>query len=312
MISKNGVLQAMVYIPVSRRNPCPICGRVSWCATTSDGDMVICRRSGGINAIQKIDCNGSPYWLHPLNNNTPKPVITPSSTIKRADEDTLNAVYGCLLHYLELSPEHHENLLKRGLSEHEIRKRQYRSLPDSDRWKIAKQIAAHFTADQLQTVPGFIVKDGRYSPYWTLSGSSGLLIPVRDIQQRIIALKVRVNNDDGYGKYRYFSSSHHGGASSGSHIHIPLFDQPIGTVVRITEGELKADITTAIDGLMTISVPGVSNWKQVLPTLKAMKITKVKVAFDRDAFTNEHVRRSLFGLITELNKENYTVCVEKW
>ncbi|MBZ0097668.1 MAG: DUF3854 domain-containing protein [Taibaiella sp.] len=302
----------MVYIPATRRNPCPICGRVSWCATTSDGNMVLCRRSGGINAIAKIDRNGSPYWLHPQKNPITQPAVIPSNTIKRADEDTLNAVYGCLLHYLELSSEHKENLLKRGLSANEIQKRQYRSLPDSERWKIAKQIAAHFTEDQLRSVPGFILKNGPHSNYWTIAGSSGLLIPVRDLQQRIIALKVRVNNDDGYGKYRYFSSSHHGGASSGSHIHIPLFDQPIGTEVRITEGELKADISTALSGLMTISVPGVSNWRLVLPTLKAMKITKVKVAFDRDAFTNEHVRRCLHGLLTELKNKGYAVSVEKW
>ena len=274
--------------------------------------MVLCRRSDGINAIQKTDRNGSPYWLHPLNQNTPKPIHHSEHQVQRADDATLNAVYRSFLHYLELSPEHKENLIQRGLTANEIRKRQFRSLPDSDRWKIAKQITAHFTADKLRTIPGFIVKNGPHSKYWTIAGSSGLLIPVRDIQQRIIALKVRVNDDDGYGKYRYLSSSNHGGPSSGSHIHIPLFDQPIGNEVRITEGELKADIATALTGLLTISVPGVSNWRLVLPILKAMKITNVKVAFDRDAFTNENVGRSLYELLTELSKENYTVRVEKW
>ncbi|MDP8246440.1 MAG: DUF3854 domain-containing protein [Candidatus Hinthialibacter antarcticus] len=274
--------------------------------------MVLCRRSGGINAIAKTDANGSLYWLHPQNNSIPQPVATSIKPIQRADEDTLNAVYGSLLHYLELSPEHHENLLKRGLSEHEIQKRQYRTLPDSDRWKIAKQVATHFADDQLLTTPGFFIKDGNYSPYWTIAGSSGLLIPVRDMQQRIIALKVRVNNDDGYGKYRYLSSSYHGGASSGSHIHIPLFDQPIGNEIRITEGELKADIATALSGLLTISVPGVSNWRMVFSTLKAMKITNVKVAFDQDAFTNKNVGRCLYELLTELKNRGYAIRVEKW
>ena len=302
----------MVYIPVSRRSRCPICGNDSWCATTRDGNMILCRRSGGINAIQKTDRNGSPYWLHPLNNNTPRPIEHPVPHSERADDATLNGVYKCLLSHLQLSPEHRENLLERGLSANEIQKRQYRSLPDRNRWKIAKQIAAHFSDDQLRTIPGFFVKEGPYSTYWTIAGSSGLLIPVRDLQQRIIALKVRVNNDDGYGKYRYLSSSHHGGASSGSHIHIPLFDQTIGNEIRITEGELKADITTVLTGLLTISVPGVSNWRMVLDTLKAMKIIKVKVAFDRDAFTNENVGRCLYELLTELKNEGYAIRVEKW
>ena len=79
----------------------------------------------------------------------------------------------------------------------------------------------------------------------------------RDLQTRIIALKVRADGGDGP-RYSSVSSYNHGGAGAGAHVHVPVFDGDC-TIVRVTEGELKADVATVLSGILTLGLPGVTN-----------------------------------------------------
>ena len=45
---------------VSRRNPCPICGKDSWCLVDADRGLALCPRTEGGRKI------GSAGWLHRL------------------------------------------------------------------------------------------------------------------------------------------------------------------------------------------------------------------------------------------------------
>ena len=56
---------------VSRRNPCPICGRPDWCGVSSDGSVCICMRieEGAIKQTR----NGG--WLHQLRESDPTPSV---------------------------------------------------------------------------------------------------------------------------------------------------------------------------------------------------------------------------------------------
>ena len=98
---------------------------------------------------------------------------------------------------------------------------------------------------------------------WSVAGAAGMLVPVRNIEGRIVALKIRADEAEG-SKYTYLSSTKYGGPGPGSQVHVPLHDELDLNVVRLTEGELKADVATALAGMLTVSTPGVSSWRQAL------------------------------------------------
>src|SRR5262249_40985962 len=59
--------------------------------------------------------------------------------------------------------------------------------------------------------------------------------------------------------------------------------------VRLTEGEIKADVATSLSGMLTVSAPGVSNWRGCLPALQELKPKTVRGAFGSHASVNAPV-----------------------
>ena len=82
--------------------------------------------------------------------------------------------------------------------------------------------------------------------------------------------------------------------------------------MRLTEGELKADICQALTGLPTLSVPGVGNWKPALDKLKAAGAKPVRLAFDADAADKPAVARPLAACADTLINAGYAVELERW
>ena len=128
----------------------------------------------------------------------------------------------------------------------------------------------------------------------------GLLVPVRDPRGRIIALKIRRDDSKDGPKYLSITSAEDGGPSPGSPPHVPP-GTPAETVnIRLTEGELKADISWKKSGMPTLGVSGVSNWRPCLPILETMGVRAVYVAFDADAWTKAGVGRELAACVDGL------------
>ena len=96
---------------------------------------------------------------------------------------------------------------------------------------------------------------------------AGLVLPVRDIGAGIVAIKVRPDKAGPGPKYLYLSSAKSGGPGPGAPAHVPVGVCGSCELVRITEGELKADVATRVSDVPTISFPGVSSWRTVLPVL---------------------------------------------
>ncbi|MBI3864646.1 MAG: DUF3854 domain-containing protein [Planctomycetia bacterium] len=193
----------------------------------------------------------------------------------------------------------------------EIDKRGYRSLPVHGRSTKAAALHARF-GDVLFQVPGFVWKQGARGRYPTIAGRAGLLVPCRNAEWQIVALKVRRDDDGADPRYSYLSSTAHGGPSPGAPVHVPAGVAGPLELVRITEGELKADAATVASGILTISVPGVSNWRPAIEVLMALKVKTVRVAFDADARLKPTVAVALRACASTLVAGGFTVELETW
>lgn len=301
---------ARQWVNVTKKRPCSICGRGDWCSVSTDGLMAMCRRVDG--GKHGVDGAGFDFWIYRLDGGIEiDPVEIPACpSVDRADAETLDAVYRYLLGLLTLSAAHRNNLLERGLQNID----QYRTLPSRERSRLARAVAEKFGADLLPSVPGFYIKKDGAEEYFSLAGSPGILIPVYNMARQIVALKVRADkSSDDFPRYSYLSSSKHGGPSPGAPVHIPLASSlEHAETVRITEGELKADVATAISGLLTVSIPGVSSWRAMLPILPQIGAKKVILSFDADGRDNPYVAKALQRASEGLRDAGYTVAVEVW
>jgi hypothetical protein len=143
-------------------------------------------------------------------------------------------------------------------------------------------------------------------------------------KEQVVGLKVRrdkpIDEDD---RYVTVSSRAYGGPGARQRVHVPLCALGSGVdvgIVRITEGELKADVATALSSVLTIAVPGVAAWPLALSELQRIaafsgqKIHEVRIAFDGDARTNPHVARPAAELLKRLQADDhgYQVAIETW
>lgn len=237
---------------------------------------------------------------------------TPAGTGQdRADADTLHAVYSALLAAMPLSAAHREALRGRGPSDAEIDARGYGTLPIRGRSRVAAGLRERW-GDAVLRVPGVVTleRDGRR--YLSLAGPAGLLVPVRDLAGRIIAVMVRRDGDAEGPRYIYLSSRRHGGPGPGAPIHVPRGIMAPADVVRVTEGALKADVSHALTGLPTIGLPGVATWRPALPILRELGAGTIRLSLDADAADKAPVARALAASAEALQAEGLAVELERW
>jgi hypothetical protein len=96
------------------------------------------------------------------------------------------------------------------------------------------------------------------------------------------------------------------------HVPLQLGQRRHRDAIRVTEGELKADAATHLSGILTISVPGVSAWRGVIPVLAGLAPRHVQLAFDGDAATNPLVARATEETAQAVALEGYDVVLESW
>ena len=302
------------WLNVTAKCPCAICGKGDYCSRSADDQWGVCRRQGGPDAIERQDKNGAAYYLHRLGDALPRyqaPALPAAPQIARADAVTLNQVYHRLLAMLLLETRHRQALRARGLSDTDILRRGYRSLPGPGRARIASMLVEQFGPALCATVPGIVQRPGNRSAYSTLSGSPGLLIPVRTQDSAIVGLVVRVDDPGDGGKYRWLSSRYHDGPGPLVACHAPMFAGDTRTV-RLTEGALKADVATALSGVLTLGLPGVAPWRLAIPVLSRIKPATILLAFDADWRDNRHVAKPLGDCAWTLNDLGYHLQFEFW
>lgn len=293
---------------VKKGSPCKICGEPDWCAVSSDGRVARCMRVfEGVGVLTQYDKNLVPFGLVFLDESTARDTskYVQNAEEKRADEATLDRVYRALIDALPLTPAHRESLRARGLSDDQIDAHQYRSLPaEQDRRKAISMIRRALGGEIPEDVPG--VWKGR------IYGNSGIVIPVRSEDGRIRALKTRAD-DSRLGKYGWMSNGSDDGPSSGTPAHVPVHERGQSyDEVRLTEGPLKADIATAISGILTIGTASSSTVRGAVEQIKLLGAKRVRVAIDMDATRKAGVALGLKLAVSVLREEGFEVVVETW
>lgn len=318
------------FVEVTERNPCPTCGGDGWCRVSPDGSVALCRREarGGRG---RVDRAGIPYYVHRLRGGDPVPVgeavarrldaLTAGEVPDLAPVEARAEVYAATLRALALDATHRDALRTRGLPDAEIVRRGYRTLPPAGppwpREALARELADRFAPEVLAGVPGFVRRESRRTgrAYLTIAGSPGLLVPVRDLDGRIVALLSRPDTPPRPGvKYLWITSNAPGrpGPSPGNlaHVPLPMPDSPgaRGGTVAVYEGILKADTAAALDAarLPAVGIPGHNGWPVALPVLRDLAPRTVRYFPDPDAWQKPEVGASLRAFWHALKAEGYT------
>ena len=294
---------------VSRLNPCRICDGKSWCAVSNDGHVAKCMRVFAPEARVIVDGDGNEcaYYFDEIAQASPdyERKYEAEPTANRASVEVIDRVYTALSNILGISEQHIAALKKRGLSDEQISSQGYRTLRRDKRALIVQQLINAFPEVNLAEIPGFYIENGQLR----LAGASGLMIPVLDLDRRIVAWKIRADQAE-ESKYTSLSSSSRGGPSCGAHVHIPVFSGDSSTV-RVIEGEIKANVCTALTGVLTLGIPGAGTMKNLVEMLKRLNAKRVLLAFDADKSTNLHVARALKRAY-ELLSQSFSVSIEHW
>jgi Domain of unknown function (DUF3854) len=300
----------------SRRLPCPVCDRTHGCLLYPDGG-VQCHHVESDRLT-----NGG--WYHAprvgANQPRPEPARAPRPAPRRdADPDTCDRAYRALLVAAGLSQTHRANLRDRGMSDAVIDDGLYATLPADDaRGALVAAAAAVVSGSLVGSVPGFVRHRGQVR----LVGVPGLLVPVQDMDGRVVGLRVRPDERGDGGKYRWISDTSADPNAVGIdghtiHVAYPLSWSGAARYLPVVEGELKARISAERFGVPVLSVPGVANTRNVAATLAALGerfggLPQVPIAYDADAETNPQVAAHEMRLAGELVAAGFRVVKWTW
>ena len=242
----------------------------------------------------------------------------PTIVVKRVDVDPVdlsvrNRTYHEMLKLLTLLPKHKENLLLRGMSEKDIVKGEYRSLPVS---KENTELLVQALLQQgcvLKGVPGFYTDE---SNKWHLNVfGSGILIPQRNGLGQIQSFQIRRDTNEKSKRYISLSSRDKlNGSPAYAHCHLRIGRKGL-TELILTEGPLKADVISSLTGYSVLAVPGVNSLSflpQALFDLKKAGVMKILIAYDMDIRTNETVHKAEKRLMSLLSRAQIPHTVLYW
>lgn len=236
----------------------------------------------------------------------------------------VDQTYRAFLNMLSLSEAHREDLLKRGVSNEDIERVGFKSVPQgNDVVNIPKQLVKKGVI--LQGVPGFFFKDKE--PCMSTFGT-GYFIPYRNRDGLIVGLQVRYDIELRPDmppelvkklkkrRYRWFTSSHEeGGASAGN---VPFWGIPGRETFKVayaTEGGLKAATAQSLSNGYFVAIPGVTcyaAWEELLKGLKEDGVTVLVDAFDSDRASNPNVANAIQKLHAIANDYGFEMKSWDW
>ena len=307
---------------VSKKRPCRICGKPTYCGFSRDEGTSICMRiSAGSRGPAR---NGGNIHVHP---EIPFITIRPrirrpmSQSIPLASLEIRDAVFRELIKLSPASNYREElvtgpsGLLSRGLLEQHTTS--YGALPPTNQQRailagiLNDYVRASFpehaeshSGAGIVGVPGFWQDRSGVVHIWKPRNylMPLLVIPYKDANGLIQACQIRLHaNDISFNEKRYCwlsSPQERHGTSSGTPIHFTFVKEklPPGETVLITEGALKADTVVRFrPNARVIATAGVTCSHSEL--VEAARPYTALIAFDADYRTNPAVCRQLARLI---------------
>lgn len=228
----------------------------------------------------------------------------------KTDNKKLDKAYNIFLDKLELSEEHKEHLINtRDISMDIIEKRKYKAYPTYEEIKsiFSKLYLEYEDLDNIfKGVPGFYKKRVGDKWEWRMVYNEGIIIPIRNAKEQIIALQIRADRKKTNGiRYSWFSSGHHVytdntrfGVSSGTPLDVVYPENRPNNILFITEGRFKSEIIAKEINSTCISVQGIGNWNGIEREIyeaedylkqkykEFLGFVKIYIAFDMDIYTN--------------------------
>jgi len=335
---------SLLRLPIRRRGAghvytdCPICGDHRGKLGISPEKNVwrcnYCGEGGGMLALYaKVYGISTPEAYHEIwdalasdgfapayevNTKSASAAVTESVQAERASVEAIHQTYTSLLSMLTLNSAHREHLRTvRGLTDEQIEGFGFKSTPFP---RMCRTLTERLVKQgcTIRGVPGFYIND--YGK-WTVkfyNRTSGILIPVREIDGLIHGLQIRLDTpikdkDDPPEKAgtKYLPLSSTGknmGASAGSPVH--FVGEKHARVVYVTEGALKADICHALTGrtfAATIGANNVSALDGLFALLKQNGCQQVVEADDMDKFHNKMVHSGAMK-VCQMAENNGLLC----
>ena len=217
-------------------------------------------------------------------------------------------IYQKLFDGLTLSPLAIKHLKARGLSDKEIEELDYKSYHPEKDCKVIEDLHKEFGED-LYKVPGFI-KNKEGKPSLNVF-QEGILIPIRFPEGNIHGIKVRWLNS--WSSMRYMLLTTKGGSYFRNLFHFPKGFHDQLELIRITEGELKADLATLFSGLYTIGCPGVFTLSAPLEFLtKQCPSAKIILSPDFGDINNSGIAEKVLQDIYDYQQAGFKVYLEAW
>lgn len=227
--------------------------------------------------------------------------MIPVEKSELADVEARNTGLTMFLNSLTLFESHRISLRARGLTDEEIDRNGYKSVPVLSVTDQLRSLRIKgFVPDGI---PGFYqLKNGD----WNISKTGqGIYIPCRDTKGNIQGLQIRLDNTTER-KYIWFSSADKlSGTRAKCFCHLTASDNGNIDEVIITEGPLKADVIHKYTGSAVLSVPGVNSLTclaDFLTDLKERGCYNVALAYDMDRVTNPNVQIGLENIKSILDK----------
>ena len=238
---------------------------------------------------------------------------------------------------------HKKNLIERGLDEDQINNLGCFSVPQNKqinfgtfscslRTAIVNELLKSFKPETLIRVPGFKKINSNGKEFITFNNTifnkdtqkfediDGYFVPYFDYTSRFVGMQYRLMNPvkDEKGKpIRYFwYSSKEISCGSPINYHIPEKIE-IDDVILVTEGALKAKISSEILGIRSLAEAGVSNYRKLIKELQLLeeqenKKYKVLLALDMDKYLNKDVLTAEINTVAMLKALGYSVTILEW
>lgn len=319
---------------------CPFCGGVHKMNINTDKNLWRCAKCGeGGNVIQLHSrltglSNSDAYRdlvkalgrgdvvLEMKENSEIEQRIHPVDIVQR------KFAYTQLIEQLTLKNTHRQNLRKRGLTDADIQRLQYKSYPRYDLEKIAKKALYGVKLGPYEGIPGFY--DTETDEPHLVTHRDGFLIPVMNEVEIISGFQIRASETvEGMPRYTWLSS---GKMSTGcsvtgcENIHHAgnwrkCYFGEMPKVIGLTEGALKADVAATIfDRLqpgkdhLFLGLTGVSNTGQLEERLAyygKRSVEEVHVYVDMDYRDKPEVAKALKKIIGIIEKTTVVTYVPK-